>query len=140
MLEVSRGAASMALAQLKRRGWVGEDPNRFLLLTEEGKKIANLIESNFTILSNFFQNVLGVERDTALGDACKMEHLMSLDTGKRLLWLMRFILSDSRTAARIRERMQDFQKGCSPSDIASCPVCGQSGHCLATMEVPESWE
>ena len=46
-LEVSRGAASMAVTQLKKRGWVTEDPHRFLLLTEEGKRLADRVEQNF---------------------------------------------------------------------------------------------
>ncbi|HOC71956.1 MAG TPA: metal-dependent transcriptional regulator, partial [Candidatus Hydrogenedentes bacterium] len=87
MLEVSRGAASMALAQLKKRGWVAEDPNRFLLLTEEGRQITELVSENFTILSRFFEIVLGVPKERAVADACKMEHLVSLETSRRLHWL-----------------------------------------------------
>lgn len=111
MLEVSRGAASMALAQLKKRGWVGEDPNRFLLLTEEGRRIAHLVEQNFTILSQFFQQVLGVDADSAFSDACKMEHLMSMETGRRLMWLMRYLLSDEDLAVQVRKRMKRFEPG-----------------------------
>ena len=91
MLEVSRGAASMALAQLKKRGWVGEDPNRFLLLTDEGKRITRLVEHNFETLARFFEQILGADRDTAFSDACKMEHLMSMDTGRRMMALMRYL-------------------------------------------------
>lgn len=108
MLEVSRGAASMALSQLKKRGWVAEDPNRFLLLTDEGVTIANLVENNFTILSKFFQRVLGVQADMAMADACKMEHLLSMETGKRLLWLMQSLLNEDELSDRVRERMSDF--------------------------------
>lgn len=140
MLDVSRGAASMALSQLKKRGWVGEDPNRFLLLTEEGKKIANLVESNYIILSKFFETVLAVDGETAMGDACKMEHLMSLDTGRRLLWLMRYLLSDEELTASIRKRMTRFKDGCDPKEIESCPVCGETGQCLAAVEAPSAWE
>ena len=110
MLEVSRGAASMALNQLKKRGWVGEDPNRFLLLTDEGRRIANLVEQNFVTLSQFFQRVLGVENHVALSDACKMEHLMSMETGRRLMWLMRLLLSEEELAVRVRERMKDYRE------------------------------
>ncbi len=110
MLEVSRGAASMALNQLKKRGWVGEDPNRFLLLTEEGEKIAKSVEQNFDILARFFQKILGVEKQVALADACKMEHLMSMETGQSLLSLMQCLLDDEKLAERMRKGIRAYQK------------------------------
>ena len=83
-LEVSRGAASMSIAQLKKRGWVKEDPNRFLLLSAEGEAMAKIVEENFRILTRFFGEFLGLEKDTANSDACKMEHLVSPATSARL--------------------------------------------------------
>lgn len=83
-LEVSRGAASMSIAQLKKRGWVKEDPNRFLLLAAEGEAMAKIVEENFRILTRFFSEFLGLEKDTASSDACKMEHLISPATSARL--------------------------------------------------------
>lgn len=112
MLDVSRGAASMSLSTLKKRGWVTEDPNRFLLLTEQGERIAYLVENNFKILSKFFEEVLGASPDVALADACKMEHLMSLETGRRMVWLMRSILSDPHRAAEIQQAMASFRDEC----------------------------
>lgn len=126
MLEVSRGAASMAISHLKKRGWVKEDPNRFLLLSDKGLQMANLVEHNFCILSKFFEEVLGVHKDVALSDACKMEHLMSLETGRRLVWLMRYILSDESRAASIHETMACFRPGC--ESVEHCPLC--DGDCL----------
>jgi len=100
-LEVSRGAASMAISQLKKRNLITEDPNRFLLLTDEGQTMARHVEQNFTTLSSFFERVLGVSQEVAHADACKMEHLMSLETGRRLLTLMRNILDDETQQIRI---------------------------------------
>ncbi|MBW7864281.1 MAG: metal-dependent transcriptional regulator [Candidatus Hydrogenedens sp.] len=111
MLEVSRGAASMALAQLKKRGWVAEDPNRFLLLTDEGKQITELVSQNFAILSRFFEQVLGVSKEKSVSDACKMEHLMGLETGRRLLWLTDYLLGESGAAAQARKHMKEFKAG-----------------------------
>jgi len=140
MLEVSRGAASMALSQLKKRGWVTEDPNRFLLLSDEGMRIASLVEHNFVILSQFFTEILDVDRDVALSDACKMEHLMSMETGQRLLWLMRFILSDNQFATKVKARMTKFSGGCDPVEVEECPICGEMGECLAAIETPKAME
>lgn len=132
MLEVSRGAASMSISQLKKRGWVTEDPNRFLLLSEEGRYMARNVEHNFRILSTFFYEVLGVNKETALGDACKMEHLMSLDTGRRLVWLMRYILSDPLRAKQVQRAMECFRPGCESVEL--CPLCTSEDDCLVRAE------
>jgi Mn-dependent DtxR family transcriptional regulator len=132
MLDVSRGAASMAIAHLKKRGWVSEDPNRMLLLTNDGEGMANLVEHNFRILSKFFEEVLGAPRDVALADACKMEHLMSLETGKRLVWLMRYILSDETRAAQFHQQMAKFMDGC--DSVEECPLC-EGNECLVGPEL-----
>jgi Mn-dependent DtxR family transcriptional regulator len=133
MLEVSRGAASMSLSHLKKRGWVTEDHNRFLLLTDAGRQIAELVEHNFKILATFFEDVLGVRKEVALADACKMEHLMSLETGQRLLWLMRWIMSDESRMAKVNETMRSLDNTACAS-IAECPVCKDTGACLSKME------
>lgn len=123
MLEISRGAASMSISQLKKRKWVTEDPNRFLLLTDEGRRMAHLVEHNFRVLSTFFEEVLAVSGDVALADACKMEHLMSLETGRRLVWLMRYILSNKTTAGDVQNAMSCFRPGCEA--VEHCPLCGR---------------
>lgn len=105
LLEVSRGAASMALTQLKKRGWVTEDPNRFLLLTEEGKQISELVSANFRALSAFFFSILGMRKERALLDACKIEHLVSADACRRLSALAQLVQEDESLAQRIRQAM-----------------------------------
>ena len=128
MLEVSRGAASMAIAHLKKRGWIRKDPNSFLLLSDEGLAMANLVEHNFRILSKFFAEVLGAPKDIANADACKMEHLMSLETGRRLVWLLRYILSDESRAAEFHEAMSSYRPG--SETVEHCPLC--EGTCMVS--------
>ncbi len=118
-LDVSRGAASIAIAQLKKRGWVEEDPNRFLLLTNKGHRMAHRVEHNFRVLAKLFEDVLGVSQGAALADACKMEHLMSSETGRGLVWLMRYILGDETRAAAVRSAMACFRRGCESDDSSS---------------------
>ncbi len=105
MLEVSRGAASMALSQLKKRGWVTEDPNRFLLLTDEGLRITELVSNNFDILRRFFEEVLGLKKDDALTDACKMEHLINTETCVRLKELTDMILDMPDLHTKVKRKL-----------------------------------
>jgi Mn-dependent DtxR family transcriptional regulator len=108
-LEVTRAAASAALSQLKKRELVAEDPNRFLLLTEEGSRVVQQVELNFRTLSRFFEEVLRVSPEVAHADACKMEHLMSLETGRRLLCLMALMLDDAEHRATMGAAMAEFE-------------------------------
>lgn len=124
-LEVTRAAASTALSQLKKRGMVAEDPNRFLLLTEEGARVVEQVEQNFRTLSRFFEEVLRVSPEVAQADACKIEHLMSLETGRRLLWLMALILDDAERAAAIGQAMSKFE---SPVASDSGPAAAEARH------------
>lgn len=126
-LDVSRGAASMSIAQLKKRGWVKEDPNRFLLLAEEGQAVVNLVEHNFRILTRFFTDFLGLPKDIAFADACKIEHLMSLETGKKLLGLMHYLEADEAGLKDLHRFLASGQEQC--EDVEGCPIC--EGECLA---------
>ena len=120
-LEVSRGAASMSIAHLKKRGWVKEDPNRFLLLADDGMAMANIVEHNFRILSRFFGDILGLPKDVASSDACKMEHLMSLDTGRHMIELVNFLEQDPELMEKFTEFCSKESHSCSESD--DCPIC-----------------
>ncbi len=126
-LEVSRGAASTKIADLKKRGWVKEDPNRFLLLAAEGEAIVHRVEHNFRILTRFFRDLLGISKDTAFADACKMEHLMSEETGQRLLGLMHFIEGEDDRIEAFRAFVESGELHC--QDVTSCPIC--EDECLA---------
>ena len=79
-LEITTGSASTNLKGLKQKGYVSEDDNRFLALSPEGAKIADAILSRRQILEAFFTNVLGVDPMIAEVDACKTEHLLSMQT------------------------------------------------------------
>lgn len=105
---VSRGAASIAVVQLKKKSLVTEDPRRFLLLTEEGSRVVRQIEENFSVLSKLFEDVLGVPPEVAKADACKMEHLLSLETGRRLLGLLRFVLNDAERLRLVRKALSEL--------------------------------
>jgi DtxR family Mn-dependent transcriptional regulator len=84
-LEITTGSASTNLKNLKQKGYVVEDDNRFLCLSETGKQIAEAILNRRQILERFFTEVLGVSDEQAEIDACKTEHLLSAETTGRML-------------------------------------------------------
>lgn len=92
-LNITRGSCSISLKPLKKRGLVIEDHNKFLCLSDEGKRLAKLIERNDELLEELFRDVLGVDPERAEIDACKIEHLISIETSVKLAHFISFIRS-----------------------------------------------
>ncbi len=84
-LEITTGSASTNLKSLKQKGYVEEDDNRFLALSDVGEKVAVAILDRRRILEHFFIEVLGVSEEQAGIDACKTEHLLSAETTEKML-------------------------------------------------------
>ena len=72
----SKPSVSRAVGLLKKAGYVVADEDGHLSLTKEGKELAEKIFERHTILTNFLVK-LGVDKETASEDACKMEHYIS---------------------------------------------------------------
>lgn len=72
----SKPSVSRALGLLKNGGFVVADENGFLSLTEAGREVAHKIYERHTVITKILIH-LGVDRDTATEDACKLEHAMS---------------------------------------------------------------
>ncbi len=72
----SKPSVSRAIGLLKNGGYVVMDKNGFLTLTEAGLEIATKMYERHTLLTEFLVR-LGVDRETAAEDACKIEHHLS---------------------------------------------------------------
>ena len=72
----SKPSVSRAIGILKNGGYVEMAEDGSLTLTEAGNALAEQIYERHTILTEFLAR-LGVDRDTAAEDACKMEHVLS---------------------------------------------------------------
>ncbi len=72
----SKPSVSRALGLLKNGGFVTVDENGFLSLTDCGREIAEKIYERHTVITKILLH-LGVDKQTATDDACKLEHAMS---------------------------------------------------------------
>ena len=72
----SKPSVSRAVGLLKNGGFIKVDKDGFITLTETGKSVANKIYDRHNTLTEFL-TLLGVEKDTASEDACKIEHVIS---------------------------------------------------------------
>ncbi len=78
-LGVSKPSVAVAAKKLKESGYINMDANGPILLAPPGRKIAERIYERHKALTEFLV-LLGVDRDTAEEDACKIEHDISHDT------------------------------------------------------------
>ncbi|MCB0332566.1 MAG: metal-dependent transcriptional regulator [Bdellovibrionales bacterium] len=83
-LNITTGSASTNLKNLKNKGLVIEDDNRFLALSTEGRSLAEAVLLRKQLFFQFLIDVLGVSPEQAEIDACKTEHLISGETAGKL--------------------------------------------------------
>ena len=75
----SKPSVSRAMGLLKQGGYVTVDEDGFLVLTAEGRSVAEKIFARHTVVSKLLVS-LGVSEETAAEDACKIEHVISDET------------------------------------------------------------
>ena len=75
-LEYSKPSVSIAMKNLRAKGHIVMDEDGYITLTETGRKIAGSIYERHIAISDWLI-FLGVDKKTAVRDACKMEHAMS---------------------------------------------------------------
>ena len=75
-LNYSRPSVSRAVGLLKKDGYLKMDGEGFLTLTEEGRSLAERIYERHTVVAAALE-ALGVDKETAGEDACKIEHDIS---------------------------------------------------------------
>ena len=75
-LNFSKPSISVAMRNLRENGYIKVDDDGYLTLTDSGKEIAETIYERHTMLSSWL-TYLGVNRKTAIEDACRIEHVVS---------------------------------------------------------------
>ena len=78
-LSYSRPTVSIVLRQMREHGLVTVNQENHIFLTEEGLRIASRVFERHEVLTAMLIK-LGVSRETALRDACKIEHDLSDET------------------------------------------------------------
>ena len=121
-LNITRGSCSISLKPLKRRGLVVEDANKFLLLSPEGRRLALVVEKNDELLEFFFRDVLGVTPEQAEIDACKIEHLLSIESSVKLAAFIRVMRSDQKAVKDFAKLVRKETTTCTQGSDR-CPAC-----------------
>jgi len=75
-LDYSKPSVSVAMKNLRTKGYIAIDEDGHITLTGKGRKIAETMYERHIAISDWLIS-LGVDKKTAVHDACKMEHCMS---------------------------------------------------------------
>lgn len=114
-LSITRGSVSISLRPLKDSGLIVEDENKHLRLSEKGRQLVSAIKTKRLVFQRLLADLLGVDPIQAEIDACKIEHLVSNESARRMVSFLKYM--DSNTG-----RVREFFSGWSAFD----PSCGQS--------------
>lgn len=78
-LNYSKPSVSRAIGLLKKDEYITVDNKGYILLTNKGETVATTIYDRHNTLSSFFESI-GVDHQTAINDACRIEHVISDET------------------------------------------------------------
>ncbi len=120
-LGVSRAAVSMQLKTLREHGLVRVAKDNRLSLSRHGADLVARIASKREVFKAFLQEVLGVDPKVAEQDACKIEHLVSEESGAALVRFIHFLHSEDDVSTDFVDRFKHATADCPPD--ATCPLC-----------------
>ena len=75
----SKPSVSRAVGLLKERNLITVEKEGYIHLTDEGRTLAEKILERHTILTELLVR-MGISRETASNDACRIEHVISDET------------------------------------------------------------
>ena len=83
-LGFSKPSVSRAVGILKNGGFIEVDPSDgFITLTPAGREVAERIYERHRVLTDWLVGI-GVDEKTAMEDACKLEHAISVESFEKL--------------------------------------------------------
>ncbi len=121
-LNITKGSASITLKHLKERGYIEEDLNKFVQLTQMGKHTVRAVIAKRKIIIKFLSEVLSVNPEQAEIDACKIEHLISQESGEQLLHFVQFISSGDKKTTAFMKDLKAYQP-IAAGDVENCNLC-----------------
>lgn len=81
-----------AINNLSAKGLVEHEKYGYIELTAEGTVLAEKVYDRHKNITRFFQEVLGVPKETACQDACRIEHILNEETYNKFLNFLNYIL------------------------------------------------
>ena len=105
-LKVKNSSVNIALNILADKELIIHEKYGYVELTKEGKRIADDIQYKEDVLLRFFTEILGVDKEVALKDACRMEHTISDETLAKLIFFIGKVDKESSFKKAIQKNMK----------------------------------
>ena len=83
-LRVTKPSTHRAIASLTNKGLVNKEAYGTIMLTEQGRKLAQNVLKKHEAVRKLLIDVLNVSPQNAEADACKIEHCISEETTQKL--------------------------------------------------------
>ena len=99
LLGFAKSTISVAMKKLKENGYVRIDQSGYITLTEIGEAIAAKIYERHVLIAKLFV-LLGVDEETALKDACRIEHDISEESFQALKGLYSDLAKQKQAAEK----------------------------------------
>ena len=120
MLGVKMPSVTSALKKLSEQELVEHERYGHIKLTPEGDKVARDVIRRHEALTRFFAQALGINRETAEEDACKIEHVISPLSMERLAKFVEFIEACPLGSANFSSRYEYYlEHGELPQDCSN---------------------
>ncbi|WP_294343001.1 metal-dependent transcriptional regulator [uncultured Clostridium sp.] len=78
-LGYKKSSVSVAMKNLREKNHITVTKEGYIYLTESGRKIAEMIFERHELISSWLEN-LGVDKEIAAEDACRIEHVISTES------------------------------------------------------------
>ncbi len=78
-LGFSKPSVSIAMKNLRQNGYIEMDSKGYITLADTGREIAERIFERHTFISEWLKDI-GVDSQTAIEDACRIEHVISAES------------------------------------------------------------
>ena len=79
-LDYTKASISRAMGILKKAGYITMENNGNIHLTESGHQRATQVYERHRLLAEYLVKALKINEETAVADACRMEHVISEET------------------------------------------------------------
>jgi DtxR family Mn-dependent transcriptional regulator len=118
-LGVKMPSVTSALKRLSEQELVEHERYGHIKLTPEGHKVARDVIRRHKALTRFFAQALGIDKETAEEDACRIEHVISPPSMERMARFVEFIEACPLGSANFPSRYGYYLKhGELPRDCA----------------------
>ncbi len=109
-MAVSPPSVTGAIKSLKKRGLVKHTSYGYVELSEAGKKQAKEIFKIHEALTDFLDKILGMNREEAEAEACKIEHALEPATAKLLAKFIQFAIEPTDYCEGCAERFKEWRQ------------------------------